>query len=134
MKRVLSVSVLLTALLVVYLHAQTKHMSGYETATVVSVDKYVAPTYTIGISPSDTPLEPEVFAYNVGVRLNCNVYVGRHESAINYLPSVFAPNRTVDVRLDKHLMIVSLPDTDRIVKMGIISHKHIGDQACAANS
>lgn len=133
MKRVLSISVLLSALLVVYLHAQSKHMSGYETATVLTVDKHVAPTYTVGVSPSDTPLEPEVFAYNIGVRLNCNVYVGRYESAINYLPSVFAPNHAVDVRLDKHLMLVSLPDSDRIVKMGIVSHKHLGDQACSTN-
>ena len=133
MKKVISISILLSAFLVVYLHAQSKHMSGYEQATIVSVDKYTAPSNYAGDTPSDAPAQPEPFAYDVGVRLNCNLYIGRYQSAIDYLPSAFAPNHTVDVRLDKHLMFVSLPDGDRIVKMGIVSHKRLNEQVCPAN-
>jgi len=133
MKKVISISVLLSAVLVIYLHAQSKHATGYEQATIVSVDKYTVPSTSVGDSPSDAPLHTESYAYNVGVRLNCNLYVGRYESATDYLPSVFAPNHTVDVRLDKHLMFVSLPEGDRIVKMGIVSQKHLTEQACPTN-
>ena len=40
-------------------------------------------------------------SYDIGILLNCNAYIGRYESAIDYLPSVFAPQRTVDVLLQK---------------------------------
>jgi hypothetical protein len=133
MKKIISISVLLPALLVVYLHAQSKHATGYEQATIVSVDKYTAQPTSFGDSLSDAPLQTDSYAYNIGVRLNCSVYVGRYESATDYLPSVFAPNHTVDVRMDKHLMFVSLPEGDRIVKMGIISHKRLNEQTCPTN-
>ena len=132
MKRILSLAVLLSALLVVYLHAQSKHMNGYEPATIVSVEKYVALSKYVG-TPSDAPLQPETYSYNVGVRLDCNIYVGRYESWIDYLPSVLAPNQTVDVQLDNHLLYVTLPESDRVVKMRIVSRSRLKQQACPTN-
>jgi hypothetical protein len=134
MKRILSLSVLSSALLVVFLHAQSKHMKGYKPATIVSVEEYVAPSNYVGGSPSHAPLQAGTYSYNVGVRLDCNIYVGCYESGIDYLPSVLAPNHTVDVRLDNHLLYVSLPESDRIVKMGIVSHSRLKQQACPANA
>ncbi len=40
----------------------------------------------------------EDYSYDIGIRLNCDVYIGRYESATDYLPAVFAPQHTVDVR------------------------------------
>jgi hypothetical protein len=135
MNRVLSISLVALPLLLVYMQAdaKTNTQQGYETATVVSVDKYEVPSNDAGGTPTDAPLQSQDYAYNVGIRLNCNVYVGRYESATDYLPSVFAPNHEVDVRLQKHIMYVSLPDGDNVVKMGIVSHKRVKEQSCPAN-
>ena len=135
MKRILSTSAVLVALLVIYIQANAKASkpTGFEAATVVSVDKHVTPSNYVGGSPSDAPLQAEDFSYDIGIRLNCNVYVGRYESATDFLPAAFTPNHTVDVRLDKHLMYVSLPEGDRIVKMGIVSHKRVKEQSCPVN-
>ena len=112
MKRTLSLIAVLLPLVLVYVHANAKTtQAGYEPATVVSVDKRASYATSID-SPTDAPLQSETYSY---------------------LPSVFAPNHKVDVRLEKHLMYVSLPETDRIVKMGIVSHKHLKDNACPAN-
>jgi len=121
--------------LLVYLHADTKRESKdqYQTATVVSVDKQVPESTYVGGSPSDAPLQAEDHSYNIGIRLNCNIYVGRYESATDYLPSIFSPNHSVDVRLQKHIMYVSLPESDREVKMGIVGHSRVKEEGCAAN-
>jgi hypothetical protein len=125
---------LVASTLIVTLPADArKTETGYQTATVVSVDKYNAPSNYIG-SPSDAPLQTESYAYDIGIRLDCDVYVGRYESATDYLPAVFAANHSVDVRLDKHALLVSLPFGDRIVKMGIIGHHHLHENSCPANS
>jgi hypothetical protein len=76
-------------------------------------------------------LQARDYSYDIGIRLNCNLYVGRYESATRYLPSVFAPNHQVDVRLHKHIMYVSLPFSDEEVMMGIVGHKRVKDEVCA---
>ncbi|HEY6769628.1 MAG TPA: hypothetical protein VI386_33220 [Candidatus Sulfotelmatobacter sp.] len=135
MKRVVSVPVFLVTILLVHLHANinTKQDTGYQTATVVSVDKHVDASNYVGDSPSDAPLQAEAYSYDVGIRLNCNIYVGRYESATDYLPGVIAPNHSVSVRMNKHIIYLSLPDTDQEVKMGIISRHQVKEQACPAN-
>jgi len=136
MKKILMVSGLILSALLVYLHADTKRKSKdqYQTATVVSVDKHVAESNYVGGSPGDAPLQAEDYSYDIGIRLNCNIYIGRYESATDYLPSVFSPKHSVDVRLQKHIMYVSLPESDREVKMGIVGHNRVKEEGCAANS
>jgi hypothetical protein len=136
MKRNLMSFVLVSGVLLVYLRADTKRdmQRGYQTATVVSVAKHESQPNYVGDNPADAPLRADEYAYNIGIRLDCNIYVGRYESPIDYLPSVFAPNHEVDVRLQKHVIFVSLPTSDREVKMGILGHSRVKDQACAANS
>lgn len=109
------------------LNAETK--PGHQQATVVRVEEYQPASTYIG-SPSDAPLQPTEYARNVAIQVGCDVYVGRYESAIDYVPSVFAPNHSVDVSLEKHVMYVSVPG-DREVKMGIVSHHHVKDGSCA---
>lgn len=136
MKKILMVSILMLSALLVYVNANTKNDSrvGFQTATVVSVDKHVSEPNYAGGSPTDTPLQAEDYSYDIGIRLNCDVYVGRYESAIDYLPSAFAAQHAVDVRLQKHVMYVSLPDTDREVKMGIVNHRLLKHEQCALNN
>jgi hypothetical protein len=119
----------------IYLHGDTKKngREGYQVATVVSVDKRVSESNYIG-SPTDAPLHADDYSYDVSIRLNCNIYVGRYESAIDHLPGVFALNHKVDVILQKHTMRVSLPDGDREVKTGIVHQGRVKGESCTANS
>jgi len=135
MKKTLMVSAVMLSALLVYLHADTKRGSKdqYQMATVVSVDKHVAESNYVG-SPTDAPLQAEDYSYDIGIRLDCNIYIGRYESAIDYLPSVFSPKHSVDVRLQKHIMYVSLPERDREVKMGIASHHLLKGNQCTSNN
>ena len=111
--------------------ARKSEKTGYQTATVVSVDKRAEQSNYIG-SPSDAPLMPEEYSYDIKIKLQCDQYIGRYESATDYLPSVFKPNQNIDVRLDKHIMYVSLPFSDREVKMGIVGHSHMRTETCSA--
>jgi hypothetical protein len=121
--------------LLMSLHARARQSAatqdGYQTATVVSVKKDISPSNYLGDNPSDAPLQARDYSYDIGIRLNCNLYVGRYESATRYLPSVFAPNHQVDVRLHKHIMYVSLPFSDEEVMMGIVGHRRVKDEVCA---
>jgi len=99
---------------------------------VVSVDRFQPVSNYLGENPADAPLRAREYSYDIGIRLACNIYVGRYESAINYLPSAFARNQIVDVRLQKHILYVSLPDSDWDVKMGIVSRRRVRDESCAA--
>jgi hypothetical protein len=136
MRKSLMLLALLFGILLVYMHAKTKPdvEQGYQTATVVSVHKYETQSNYVGDNPADAPLQSRNYAYEIGIRLDCNVYVGLYQSATNYLPADFAPSKTVDVRMRKHVMYVSLPYNDWDVKMGIVGHRRIKDESCPASS
>ncbi|HTR66121.1 MAG TPA: hypothetical protein VMH85_10130 [Terriglobales bacterium] len=136
MKRNWLFLVLVPGVLLVCLFASAKQDSkqGYQTAKVVSVEKHETSSNNVGGNPSDAPLQAEDYSYDIGIRLECDVYVGRYQSAIDYLPSVFAPNHEVDVRLQKHILYVSLPYGDREVKMGIVSHRRLKEKDCPVSS
>jgi hypothetical protein len=136
MNKSLMLLALVFGVLLVYMQAKSKPDAeqGYQTATVVSVDKYEAPSNYVGDNPVDAPLQGRNYAYQIGIRLDCSVYVGLYQSATNYLPADFAPNKTVDVRMRKHVMYVSLPYNDWDVKMGIVGHRRIKNESCPASS
>lgn len=136
MKKHLLLPGLVSCVLLIGSYADTKRKpeEGYQSATVVSVEKHQAQSTYVGGNPSDAPLQADDFSYDIGIRLECNVYVGRYESATDYLPSVFAVNHEVDVRLQKHILYVSLPFSDRQVKMGIVSHKRLKESGCPVSS
>jgi len=126
---------LVCGLSLLYLQADAKSTNtttGYQTAKVVSVEKYQAPSNYVGDNATDAPLQSDDYSYDIGIALSCDLYVGRYHSATDYLPTVFAPNHEVDVRLEKHILYVSLPTSDREVKMGIIHHQHLKPEACPA--
>lgn len=136
MNRLFSLAFVIPAVLFVASAAIAKQHqgTGYETATIVAVEPAAATSNYVGTTPTDAPLMPQTYNYDVRIRLNCNVYVGRYESATDYLPTAFAANHTVDVRLTKHVLYVSLPQQDREIKMSIIGRKQLKEQACPAAS
>jgi len=134
MKRRLLFFGVMSGVLLIGLPAYSKEAAeqGYQPATVVSVERYHAVSNYLGDNPADAPLQAREYAYDIGIRLDCKVYVGRYQSAINYLPSAFAPNKSVDVRLHKNVLYISLPDNDWDVKMGVVGHRRVKDEACVA--
>jgi len=106
--------------------SQTRSNSdSYVQGIVVDVQKHrvYSPVYTIGGSnPSDAPLTSQYYAYEVSVRADCNTYVGRYETPFNYLPSAFARNQTIRLRLTRHVMYFDLLN-DPDMRMGIIRRR-----------
>jgi hypothetical protein len=118
---------------VMYVQASTNSKSksgGYVTATVVSVEKHQEPSNFLD-NPTDAPLHAEDYSYEIGLRVDCDIYVGLYDPPTDYLPTAFARDHAVDVRLQKHVMYVSLPTNDRDIKMGIVSHRHV-KEGCPA--
>ncbi len=129
LKKSFTLLALVSGVLLASMHATTK--AGYQTATVISVQSRETPpnlNYT-GSNPSDAPLQAQVYSYDVGIRLGCTVYRTRYDSAFDYLPSVFAPNHSIEVNLGKRVIEVSLPG-DRTVRMGIDSRHNVKDASC----
>ncbi len=127
MKKNLMLFVLVSGVLTASTHATTK--PEYQPAMVVSVVNREIPSNYAGGNPSDAPLESEVHFYDIGIRVGCTVYRTRYESAIDYLPSVFAPNHPIEVNLRRRVIEVRLPG-DRTVRMGIDSRSNVKDQSC----
>lgn len=130
MKSSLALLVLMSAALCMEAHAGTKRP--YQPATVVSVANHETPSEYVG-NPSDAPLRSEVYSYDIGIQLNCTLYMVRYESGFDYLPSVFSPHQTVEVSLQKHVMNVNLPGS-REVRLSIASRSRVKDTSCMVNN
>lgn len=135
MNRPVSTKYLILVVLLLTFAATAKEAkdTGYQTATIVGVEP-VAAASDYADSPTDAPLVPQTYSYDVRIRVNCSEYVGRYESATDYLPAAFAANQKIDVRLTGHVIYVSLPAHDRALKMGIVGRKRLKEQACPATS
>lgn len=82
-----------------------------------------------GSNPSDAPLpDPETYAYDVSVHVNCGTYVGRYESWYDYLPSVLSRNQNIYLRLTRGTMFVDVPN-QRDLQMRIVS-RHLERGSC----
>jgi hypothetical protein len=106
--------VLVSGLLLGTMHAATKTVD--QTATVVSVDSH-EPQYNsnyAGTNPSDFPLQSELYHYDIAARVGSTIYRISYDSALDYLPSVFANNHPIQVNLRKHVMYVTLPDEGEV--------------------
>ena len=133
MKNDLLFLIVLSAMLPVWLRADSMQIAeqGYQAAKVVSIKRYEPVSNYLGENPVDAPLRAREYAYDIGIQLACNVYIARYDSATNYIPSGLAINQPVAVRLYKHALYVSLPGSDWDMKLGIVSHRHVKDEACA---
>jgi hypothetical protein len=130
MKSGLTLFVLISGALLMRGHAGTKRP--YQSATVVSVANHEDPSRYVG-NPTDAPLQSEAYSYDIGIELNCTVYIVRYETGLDYLPSVFSPNHMVEVSLEKHVMNVNLPGA-REVKLSIGRRTRVKNTSCAANN
>ena len=102
--------------------------------TIVTVQKQdvATPPVRTGADPVRTPLQSHYYLYDVSVRLNCELYVGRYESELDDLPSALSPNNRVPVRLKKHAMYLDFPgDT---VRTTIVHHEVSHEGACAQSA
>jgi hypothetical protein len=112
-------------------HAATE--AGYQPATVVSVESHAIPSNYDGGDPSDAPLQPSVNSYDISIRLGGTVYRTSYDSAFDDLPSVFTPNRPVQVNLKGHAMFVEIPG-DRAVEMAIESRAGVSSASHTARN
>jgi hypothetical protein len=122
-----SILAIVSAVTITYAVGQSKQP---QQGTIVNVQKQDAATPPIptGTDPVRTPLQSHYYLYNVSVRLNCEVYVGRYASELDDLPSALSPNNSVPVRVQKHVMYLDFPgDT---VKMQIVHHQVSHEVAC----
>jgi hypothetical protein len=104
----------------------------YQSATVVSVKAHETPSNYVGDNPTDAPLVAQDEGYDINLRLNCDIYTLRYQSAIDYLPSVFVPEHEVNVYTQKHFMYVDVAG-GRDVPLVISGHRHAHDASCMAN-
>jgi hypothetical protein len=89
-------------------------------AIVVSVENHDPQFNSNYAGPLDLPLQPQIYSYDIGIRVGSTLYRTSYASAFDYLPAVFATNHPIQVDLGDHVMYVTLPD-DRAVRMPIAS-------------
>jgi len=107
------------------LQAAQSRSNQFVQGTVVDVQKYrvESPTYAMGGSNrSDAPLTTRFYAFDISIRVGCATYVGRYDSAVNYLPMVFSSNRAIQLHLTKQVMYFDLPN-DPDTRLGIVRRK-----------
>jgi hypothetical protein len=123
------IAVLAAMLAVINASAKESKIRQYFEGTVVRVDKYEPQQVVAGQNPSDAPLaDPETFAYDIAVHVNCGTYVGRYQSWYDYVPSVFAADRKIQLRLTRSVMYVNVPN-EKELELSIVS-KHIERGPC----
>ena len=92
-----------------------------QSALVISVeahDPQSSSNYAVSL---DFPLQPEIYSYDIVIRVGSTIYRTNYASAFDYLPSAFAANHTIQVNLGHRVMEVNLPD-DRVMQLAIEGH------------
>jgi hypothetical protein len=93
------------------MHAATKN--GDQSATVVNVGIHHVHSDLSNPSSLDLPLQPEIYSYDIDIRVGSTVYRTRYDSALDYLPAAFTGNHPLQVNLKNHAMYVTLPGDRR---------------------
>ena len=130
MKRIVIVFAILAGILAaVGASAKESKIKQYVEGTLVRVDKHESQGNVSGQNPSDAPLaDPETYAYDVAVHVNCGTYVGRYQSWYDFVPSVFAPDQKLRLRLTRSVMYVDVPNQKEL-ELKIVS-KHVERGPC----
>ncbi len=122
MKKASIVSALALFALCAPLHAQVGRIdSGNKPATVVSLTKHMMPADFIGGVINDEIPQPQKYVYDVGIRFDCTLYVGRYESSTNETLSTFHLNDAVNVGMIDGLMTLSAPQGGKVVTTVVVS-------------
>jgi hypothetical protein len=61
-----------------------------------------------------------------------STYVGRYETALNYLPSAFSSDQPIPVRLTEHILYFDLPNKPEM-KMSIVHRTTESGAGCGRN-
>jgi hypothetical protein len=81
---------------------------------------------------TDRPLSSHYYSYDVSLRVDRTVFVGRYETAFHDLPSAFTAGQPIRVRAAKRLMHFDLPN-NRDLTMTIARRKIEPGATCRAN-
>lgn len=110
MKKAMFISFVALLASFVPLRAQTNQSdSGYKSATVVSLKSHMMPADFIGGVIQGVIPQPQEYFYDVGIRLDCSLYIGRYESSTFQSAASFALNNMVKVRMNDGQMILTSP-------------------------
>ena len=118
MKTSVTLFVLMSAVLSASMHGAAKTED--QPAMVVSVENHDPQSNSNYAGPLDPPLQPQIYSYDISIRVGSTLYRTSYASAFDYLPAVFATNHPIPVNLGDHVMHVTLPG-DRAVRMPIES-------------
>ena len=132
--RIILSSIVVTFSLCLFAQTSPDKKANYQNATVVSVNKHISANNYLGGDSVDAPLRASDNSYDIAIRMNCDLYVGRYRSSINFVAPEVAPNQAVQILMQGHVMYVSYPNQTRQMKMGITSHKHLNDAGCSSKS
>ena len=107
--------------------------SEFLTGTILQVQRHEEDSASNYVGDaSDAPLRSDVYAYDISIRVNCATYMGHWNSEFDYLPSVFSPNRAVQVRLEKHVMYVDVPG-EKEFRMGFVQRPRGQTPPCSTD-
>jgi hypothetical protein len=117
MKKALNVIGFVACMLPAFLHAGTEQdlKGAYQPATVVSVNKVVTSVN---------------YAYDIGIRVDCTMYVARYKSANDYVPVEIAPNHPVNVLVDEHGHWMQVFLSDHPVELRLMSATNSQEKSC----
>ena len=119
MKSTVLLFVLMSGVLLGRMHAATTTKG--QPAIVISVEAHDPQSNSNYAVSLDFPLQPQIYFYNIVIRVGSTIYRTNYASAFDYLPSVFAANHPIQVNLGHRLMDVTLPG-DRVMRLAIESH------------
>lgn len=102
----------------------------FQKAVVMRVEKS-EPTLPYRGRRADSPPPPTEFDYQLTLRVDCQVYVGFYQSAIDYLPSTITRDQSVEVSVERHVMRVRVPSGGEI-RMGIVRHYSVSTGSCSS--
>lgn len=113
------------------LHAQvSRSVPANSSARIVRLKKHMMPADFIGGVINDEIPQPQKYVYDVGVRFDCTLFVGRYESGTNETASTYHLNEMVNVGMTDGLMTLSSPQ-GRVVTTVVVSDERAS--GCPAN-
>lgn len=105
----------------------------FQKAEVVNVQKYEDLSVPRHRFPSNAPLTPADYAYDISIRLNCRIYIGRYESATDYLPSTFRAGQPAEISIEKRAIYVRALGTDD-VKLNLVRSYRSSGGGCPSGA
>jgi len=94
----------------------------WQTGKILAVGKHESEILCC-YSGTDTPLQSNVVDYDISVRIEDTVYVGRYQSWTGYVPTAWAQDHLLDARADKHFVYLKTP-TGEEIRLSLLSRKH----------